>query len=832
MRLVTLLCVLLLGVTVALAQQPEPSDLKYDPGVQTGAKPISAKTGAITLSPEKANPVQIARFETPPVIDGKLDEEVWKKAAALGNFYQTQPGDNISPSHSTSVLIGYDSKSLYIAFRAYDEPDRVRATMAKRDQIFEEDRVQLILDTFNDRRKGYILAFNPLGVQADGIISEGSQTGPNGSEDYSLDIVMESKGRLTEDGYIVEVAVPFKSLRYEAGKGKLWGFHAFRRITRLDNENDSWMPISREESSLLNQAGHITGLEGISTERTLEIIPTLTLSESGIRVRTLSIAAVNADSSLLDPGRFVNPAANFDPGLTVKLGITPTVTLDFTANPDFAQVEADQPVLTANQRFPIFFDEKRPFFLEGADIFQTPLQTVHTRTIIDPDYAVKLSGKQGRNSFGLLLASDNAPGQFTDDEKGDPDFFPDIAGLIEKNSYIGVARLKRDIGRESSLGMIVTSYNFVEKHNQLGGLDGYFRLDKQTTFTFQVLGTTTRAFFFDPDIDDNVYRTGNALGYSWNYDKTGRNVGFNLQGQGRTKDYRAEVGFTRRVNTNYQGAFFRFSTDPKPKAMLISWRLVGGTNSNFDFSGRSQNLGGFVQSHFNLTRQTFFNIGYEEFYERIFEGEFGARRSSTQAGAFAGDDPERSLRGRALHGFIGTNRSKNYSAFLFLGHRWNIFDFDFGAGPRFPRVSAVALVDPDAPLDPGAANTFEVGASGEYKPTAAIRVSLDYNRSRFTREETGRTVFIANISSLRATYQFTRFTSVRARLDYDTLTSSFRGQYLFGWTPNPGTSVYIGYNDDLNVNGFNPFTSQHEPGFRRNGRTFFVKTSYLFRRSI
>jgi len=826
-----LLCALALSATAVQAQSTSPSDLRSDTGAKTGAKSVTTKTGAIALSAAKANPVSIARFEKPPIIDGKLDDEVWKTASVLGEFYQTQPGDNIPPSHSTKVLMGYDSKHRYVAFQAYDEPGKVRATVAKRDQIFDDDTVRLILDTYNDKRKGYILAFNPLGVQADGIISEGSG-GQGGSEDYSLDIVMESKGALTEDGYVVEVAIPFKSLRYEAGKGKLWGVHAFRKITRLDNEKDSWMPISRDKSSLLGQEGHITGLEGISTERTLEIIPTLTLSETGTRVRTLSIAAVNADPSLRDPGRFLNPAVKLDPGLTVKFGITPTITLDFTANPDFAQVEADQPVLIANQRFPIFFDEKRPFFLEGADIFQTPLQAVHTRTIIDPDYAVKLSGKRGRNSFGLLLASDNAPGQFTDDEKNDPDVFPDIAGQIDKNAYIGVARLKRDIGRESSLGVIATSYNFIERHNQVAGLDGYLRLDTQTTFTFQVLGTASRAFFFDPNLNDSVYRSGNAIGYSWNYDKTGRNVGFNLQGQGRTRDYRADLGFTRRVNTNYQGAFFRYSTDPTPKAKLISWRLVGGTNSNFDFSGRSQSLGGFVQANFDLTRQTFFNLGYEEFYERLFEEEFGARRSATQTGAFAGDDPERSLRGRAVHAFFGTNRSKNYSAFLFIGHRWNLFDFDFGAGPKFPRVSPAALADPDAPLDPGAANTFDLGASGEYKPSAAMRLSLDYNRNRFTRVQTDRTVFIDNIYSLRATYQFTRFTSVRARLDYDTLSSRFRGQYLFGWTPNPGTALYVGYNDDLNVNGFNKFTSQHEAGFRRNGRTFFVKTSYLFRRSI
>ena len=830
MRLVMLLCGLALCAAPVQAQSPQPTVLRPEAGSTAGAKPVTTKTGTVTLSAAKAKPVPITRFDKAPVIDGKLDDEMWKGAAILGDFYQRRPGDNIPPSRETRVLIGYDSKHLYVAFQAYDEPGKVRATVARRDQIFDDDTVRLILDTYNDKRKGYILAFNPLGVQADGIISE--STGQGASEDYSLDIVMESKGALNDEGYVVEVAIPFKSLRYEAGKGKLWGVHAFRKITRLDNEDDSWMPISRDKSSLLGQQGYITGLDGISTERTLEIIPTLTMSETGRRIRMLSIAAVNANPALRDPGRFLNPPVGFDPGITVRLGITPTITLDFTANPDFAQVEADQPVLTANQRFPIFFDEKRPFFLEGADIFQTPLQAVHTRTIIDPDYAVKLSGKRGRNSFGLLLASDNAPGQFSDDEKNDPNVFPDIAGLIDKNGYIGVARLKRDIGRESSLGFIATSYNFNQKHNQVAGFDGNLRLDSQTTFTFQVLGATSRAFFFDPDLNDNVYRGGNAIGYSWNYDKTGRNVGFNLQGQGRTRDYRADLGFTRRVNTNYQGAFFRYSTDPKPKAKLISWRVVGGTNSSFDFNGRSQNLGGFVQASFDLTRQTYVNIGFEPFYERIFEEEFGARRNGNQTGAFTGQDPERSVAGRALYGSFGTNRSKNYSAAMFIGRRWNIFDFDFGAGPRFPRVSRAALADPDAPLDPGPANTLDLEASVEYKPTAALRASLNYSRNRFTRNETGRTVFIDNISSLRATYQFTRFSSVRARLDYDTLSSKFRGQYLFGWTPNPGTALYIGYNDDLNIDGFNPFTSHHEPGFRRNGRTFFVKTSYLFRRSL
>lgn len=210
----------------------------------------------------------IPKFVKPPVIDGKLDEPVWQNAAVFKDFYQTDPGDNTAPSKPTEVLVGYDPKFLYIAFRAFDEPDKVRSTVAKRDNIFSDDFVGFFLDTFNDKRKAFEVFFNPLGIQGDGVITEGR------GEDFSVDLLMESKGIIDDKGYVVEVAIPFKSLRYEAGKGKLWGVHFLRRIQRFDRELDSWMPRKRGVSGTLNQAGHITGLEGISMERTIELIPT------------------------------------------------------------------------------------------------------------------------------------------------------------------------------------------------------------------------------------------------------------------------------------------------------------------------------------------------------------------------------------------------------------------------------------------------------------------------------------------------------------------------------------------------------------------------------
>src|SRR5262249_6020089 len=320
MRLILLFLSLPFGPLVAAQEGSSLTSLKDGAKAPTGKREVA-------LPPEKATPVRIARFDSAPTIDGRLDEDVWGRATILKDFYQIQPGDNIAPSKPAQVLLGYDSKHLYIGFRATDDPGKVRATVAKRDQIFDDDYIGVYLDTFNDRRRAYALFFNPLGVQADGIFTE------NNGEDYSIDIVMESKGVVTDEGYSVEIAIPFKSLRYEAGKGKLWNVHFFRRIKHFNGELDSWMPVSRDKSGTLNQAGQLTGLEDISTERTLELIPSLTVSETGRRVRALPLGSTQPD-----PGRLVNQPVRLDPGLTTKVGLTPTVTLDAAINPDFAQV--------------------------------------------------------------------------------------------------------------------------------------------------------------------------------------------------------------------------------------------------------------------------------------------------------------------------------------------------------------------------------------------------------------------------------------------------------------------------------------------------------------
>lgn len=828
------------------------------------ADPVETKTESrrskVELPPEKASPITIPKIGTPLVIDGKPDEESWKQAAVFKDFYQTYPGDNTLASKPTEVYVMYDEKHLYVAFKCFDERDKIRATVAKRDEVFGEDNVRMWLDTYDDQRRAYVLGFNAFGIQQDGIYTEGQ--GP----DFSVDIVMESKGVIEEWGWSVEVKIPFKSLRYSAGKGKFWGFNVARNIDRFNDEFDQWLPDDRNISGFLIKHGKITGLDGIKWERTLEVAPSITLSETGLRKRTIPLSTARGNGydpifnpvGLQDPGRWVNDPAKYDLGVNLKYTITPNVTLDAAINPDFAEIEADAPVVTANQRFPIFFQEKRPFFLEGKDVFDAPLQPFYSRTIVDPDVAVKLTGKIGKNSFGFLAASDNAPGNYSEDERGDPGILPGIRDFVDKNAYFGVLRFKRDMGAENNVGFFATARVFPRNRNFVGGFDGKFKLDSKTIMSFQILGTHSRKNFYNPDEDRGQYRTGNGFGYFWNLDYTADTNGWYVEAIGRTGDYRADSGFTRRTDTN--AIFFanRWSTKSKPKNTMIRFDWRQFLRTTFDWRGRVQNA--LIATAFNASFQgnLFLNgeVGIQ--HEHIYEDEFGARRNANQGGAFFGA-PDRSAVQPYFNVNVNKTVNKKLNFYGFIGIFQNGFDFDFGAGDRFRRASpafqnylagpvylhylnklyasqtdpTVIVPDPQIPgLDPGKGLAFDLNVGVEYKPIDPLRISADFTKSRLKRHDTGLDAFDTNIVTLRSTYQFSRFTYVRARWDYDSLRSNASGQFLFGWNPNPGTAFYVGYNDNFNYNGFNPFTGQSESRFERNSRTFFIRASYLFRKSF
>ncbi len=868
-KLCVLTAILLFAVSLS-AQTPTPpaggNDTKEQTKSENEKSPTTRaevvnkeiKNSRFILPPEKANPVTIPKIESALTIDGNPDEEIWKNAAVFKDFIQTGPGDNIAPSKQTEVMLMYDEKHLYIAFKCWDEKDKIRATVAKRDEVFGEDNVRLWLDTFNDQRRAYVLGFNPLGIQQDGIFTEGQ------GADFSVDIVMESKGMIQDWGWSVEVKIPFKSLRYTAGKGKMWGFNAARNIDRLNDEFDTWLPDDRNISGFLIKHGKITGIDQIKYERTLEIVPSVTVSETGIRKRTIPFPVIRNNTfdptfnptGLQDPGRFVNDPIKADLGVTLKYTISPNVTLDAAINPDFAEIESDAPVVTANQRFPIFFQEKRPFFLEGKDIFETPLTPFYSRTIIDPDAAVKLTGKIGRNSFGFLVASDNDPGNFRSDDlellddcrrrrEIDPNVFCRSEQFYGKNAMFGVLRVKRDFGKENTVGFFATARTFPKNRNFTGGFDGNFKLNPRTIMNFQVLGTYSKKNFYDPVDDDVDYRIGNGIGYYWSLDYTTDTHGWYAEASGRTKDYRTDAGFTRRTNTNTLFFANRLSNKSNPKAAIIraNWNQFG--RFVFDWNGRVQ--GGLVGTNVNLSLQGNLFIYTEAGlgFEKIYEDEFGAFRNPDRniTGAFFGA-PTRSANQPYFSFNVNKTVNKQLSVYGFVGSIFNSFDFDFGAGPRFDRVSpaylifldryrrGLATLDDYPALDPGRGWQFDANVGGEYKPIDPLRISLDYTKSRLKRNDTGQVAYDTNIFSLRSTYQFTRFLYTRLRVDYDTLSANTSGQFLFGWNPNPGTAFYVGYNDNFNYRGYSPLSNQFEPGFERNSRTFFIRASYLFRKSF
>ncbi len=380
--------------------------------------------------------------------------------------------------------------------------------------------------------------------------------------------------------------------------------------------------------------------------------------------------------------------------------------------------------------------------------------------------------------------------------------------------------------------------------------------------TFQALGTHSRKTFYDPNIDRAAYRTGNGFGYYWSLDYTTDRHGWYAEASGRTGNYRADSGFTRRTDSNTFFFANRVSTKSNPKATLIRLNSNQFARFGMDWKGRMQQ--GLIGTNFNFNLQGSLFI-YTEFglqFEKIYEHEFGPIRNpvTNQQGAFFGG-PTRSSTQPYFSVNFNKTVSKKLSLYGFVGSIINSFDYDFGGGPRYPRASPAFVGYLNSPeynnyiqglyayqadpvnnpypnfaeppqLDPGKGWQFDAEVGFEYKPIDPLRISMNYTKSRLTRNDTKLAAYDTNIFTVRSTYQFTRFIYVRSRVDYDTLRSNASGQLLFGWNPTPGKAFYVGYNDNFNYKGFSPFTNQAEPGFERNSRTFFIRMSYLFRKSF
>ncbi|HET6765640.1 MAG TPA: DUF5916 domain-containing protein, partial [Longimicrobiaceae bacterium] len=378
--------------------------------------------------------VRIPRVDASVQVDGALDEPVWTQAAVLTGFSQYAPNDGLPAADSTQVLVWYSPNAIHFGIRAFERHGAPAATLADRDRIFGDDNVQILLGTFHDTRQALMFAVNPLGVQGDGALVEGANTSASGfignavvgreQADLSPDYVFQSKGRVTEWGYQVEIRIPFKSLRYQPGREQSWNVNVVRQVKHSGFE-DSWVPAQRASPSFLGQSGEIVGLTGLHRGLVMDLNPETTMKVTG---------APEPD------GSFARDAGRPQVGGTVRWGITNNLTLNGTANPDFSQVESDAQQFVFDPRNELFFSEKRPFFLEGIEQFSTPNSLIYTRRIVQPVAAAKLTGKAFGTDLALLSAVDDQAGSATGQD----------------HPVYNLLRIQRDVGSQSRIGVVYT----------------------------------------------------------------------------------------------------------------------------------------------------------------------------------------------------------------------------------------------------------------------------------------------------------------------------------------------------------------------------------------
>ena len=515
------------------------------------AAPVSAQEGAQEAPPEASRPAadedrprqledpgilhfEIVRTSSEIEIDGRLDEPAWQEALSIPLGYEWFPGDNVVPPVATECLVTYDRHNLYVAFVAHDpRPEEIRAHLTDRDNVrlfVQNDHVGFQVDPFNDQRRAFQFRINPLGVQVDAVFSEIDQV-----EDFSWDAIWSSRGRITAEGYVVEVAVPLEQLRFPRAEGdQTWGFEAFRSYPRSARHRISSKFTDRNKDCTLCQENKISGISGIRPGLNLELDPTVTVQRTDVR-------------NGLPDGPLESGDEDTEAGLSGRWGITPNVTLSGTVNPDFSQVEADAAQLEVNTRFALFFPEKRPFFLEGADFYTTPLQAVFTRTVADPAWGAKVTGKEGKNALGVFVARDRRTNLLLPSNQGSR-----LASL-DDDVTSSVFRYRRDVGANSTLGVLYTGRDGSDYSNDVYGLDGFLRFNSSNALRFQYLRSDT-SYPGGSGLGDDLSGDGWLL----QYDYLSRDWVATIAHTDLAEDFRADSGFIPRVDVKTtEGRLFR-----------------------------------------------------------------------------------------------------------------------------------------------------------------------------------------------------------------------------------------------------------------------------------
>ena len=420
--------------------------------------------------------IKAIRIHGKLALTGKLTDPHWKLAQRVELNYEIQPGNNTPAPQKTTAMVLYNSRYLYIGYICRDtDPSRIRAHVTQRDNAFNDDFVGVILDTYDDHQRAYELFENPFGVQMDGL-----RNGNN--EDMSFDMIWKSRAVIGDSGYTAVMAIPFQSLRFPVQDVQNWGIEFIRNIPRASRTQTSWVRVNLNDPCLLCQMGTLEGLKGLQSTGSVELLPYAMGLESG------SINDASNPSS-----RFSNGPVQGRFGIGLKFAPNPSLSLEGVVNPDFSQIESDAAQISVNNTFALFYPEKRPFFMDGSDIFTTLIQAYYSRMINDPIGAAKIIEKSGPLSVAYLAAEDrNSPFIIAGEEGSVSDNNGENTFLSPFMSFSNVLRARYNFGLQSFVGAITTTRNFSHAHNYVGGTDWKFFFDRNYTFDGQFLLSNTR----------------------------------------------------------------------------------------------------------------------------------------------------------------------------------------------------------------------------------------------------------------------------------------------------------------------------------------------------
>jgi hypothetical protein len=698
-------------------------------------------------------------------VDGRLDEAPWHRPPTFELAYETRPAENEPAPVRTEVWISYDLNNLYVAFRAHDpEPEKIRGRLSDRDTAFQDDFVGVVLDTFNDQRRAFEFFVNPLGVQMD--MTQNEMTG---GEDDSWDAIWDSAGRITETGYIVEMRIPFSSLRFPKGEeGMTWGIDAVRNYPRNQRHRIALHPIERGNNCYLCQEDKLVGFVGVKPARSIELDPTLTASMSGVRED-------------FPDGEMVDGNPDVEPGITAHWGITPNLILTGAINPDFSQVEADAAQLDVNTQFALFYPEKRPFFLEGADIFATRFNAIYSRNIADPNWGVKLTGKVGKDAIGVIIAEDSRTNILIPSSQSSA-----LATLEEKNLST-IVRYRRDLFGATTGGFFYTGREGDDYSNRLFGGDILFRWKDTEAARIEILGSQTQ--YPEEIAEDYDQSTDRLSDYAMRivYQHTSRNWMYFLLYRDVGKDFRADLGFVPRADYRQGEAMLERAWYPE-KAGWSQVRLAGRWVEYQDQSGQHLSRDIELLSWAQGPRQSFVRLSLYE-GDLFYDGEL-----------------------------FDTDRVDAYGEAQILPNLNVNLDATAGGQVDFAntRQGEVLRVDPGLRLNVG----------------RHLRLDLDHSYEQLD-VDAGR-LYTARLSQMRVTYQLNVRTFVRWISQYldvsrdpslyadqvDARSRTMFNQILFSYTINPQTVFFLGYSDN--------YLGDEQINLTQENRTIFLKVGYAW----